>query len=77
MSFQAKPDCWTRTKNCFLEDDAAYCRRRAAEERELGLEAPDPRVRQAHLDMAQRYCDLARAIAAFEHHLEHKLDMLA
>lgn len=60
-----------------MEDDASYCRRRAAEERAIALEAFDPRVRQVHLDMAARYDDLGRAISAFEHHLDHKLEIVA
>ena len=68
---------WQRTIAGLKEGDASYCHRRAVEERALALDAIHPRVRQAHLDMAQRYDDLARAIVAFERHLEHKLDEVA
>lgn len=77
MLIEADSNAWARTRNALLEDDCSYCRRRAAEERALALEAGDPRVRQVHLDMAARYEDLGRAIQLFERHLGHKLEVVA
>lgn len=67
-------DGWSRARACFLEDDASYFRRRAAQERTVAFDAYDPRVRQVHLDMAERYDDLARAVLMFERHLEHQFE---
>jgi len=49
-----------------MESDVLYFGRRAGEERRAALQAAHPGVRQAHLDMAQRYDDLVSAIAARE-----------
>lgn len=35
------------------------------------------RARQAHLDMAERYEDLGRAILMFNRHLERKVEEVA
>lgn len=77
MVMNGKSDAWGRTRNVLLEDDASYCRRRAAEERAVALDAFDPRVRQVHHDMAERYEDLGRAIQLFERHLDTRLEMVA
>lgn len=44
--------------------DATYFRRRASDEREAAMKAEHPKARQAHLDLAHRYDDLANAITA-------------
>ena len=45
-----------------MESDVIYFGRRAGEERRAAMQASHPSVRQAHLDMAQRYDDLVTAI---------------
>lgn len=77
MPIHHGPDAWKRTRQVLLEDDCSYCRRRAAEERALALEAFQPRVAQVHHDMAARYEDLGRAIQLFDRHLDHKLEIVA
>ena len=47
-----------------MEGDFNYFSRRAREERVAAMKAPHPTARQAHADMAERYDDLATAIAA-------------
>ena len=49
-----------------MESDAAYFGRRANAERVAAMKAADPRARKAHLDMAERYDELAKAIASHE-----------
>ena len=49
-----------------MENDTAYLRRRASEERTAALQAKNPNARRAHQQMAERYEDLVRGIAA--HH---------
>lgn len=46
------------------ESDVTYFNRRAAEERESGSKASHPNAREAHLALASRYWDLAKAITA-------------
>ena len=45
-----------------MESDAAFFTRRAREERFAATKAEHPKARRAHLEMAARYADLARAI---------------
>ena len=45
-----------------MEGDAAYFARRAHQEQDAGVKAKHPDVRQAHLEIAARYLDLAREI---------------
>jgi len=45
-----------------MESDAAFFTRRAREERFAATKAEHPQARKAHLQMAARYNDLARAI---------------
>ncbi|HVM37506.1 MAG TPA: hypothetical protein VM265_03855 [Sphingomicrobium sp.] len=52
-----------------MEADTVYFRRRASEERTAAMYTRHPRARKAHIDMAERYEDLVRAIAARERHL--------
>lgn len=47
-----------------MEGDASYFARRAKEEREAAMKAAHPKAREAHLDMAHRYDDLADAIVS-------------
>ena len=47
-----------------VESDAVYFARRASEERSAALQARDARARQAHVELAERYEDLVRAITA-------------
>jgi hypothetical protein len=53
-----------------MEGNLTYFRRRASQERTATLKAGHPHARQAHLDMANRYEDLIRAIAATERQLD-------
>jgi hypothetical protein len=46
-----------------MTGDAEYFGRRAIEERDAARNAADSRARDAHLEMAERYSDMARAIA--------------
>jgi hypothetical protein len=43
--------------------DSQYFLRRADEERAAAKRASDPRARQSHLDLAERYDDAARTVA--------------
>ena len=49
-----------------MSNDLSYFRKRASEERTAALNARDPRARKAHAEMAERYEDRVRAMAA--HH---------
>jgi hypothetical protein len=42
--------------------DSQYFLRRADEERAAAKRASDPRARQSHLDLADRYVDAARTV---------------
>jgi hypothetical protein len=46
-----------------MEADLNYFRRRAQEEREAAMRAPHPAARQSHIELAERYDELAKAIA--------------
>jgi hypothetical protein len=56
-----------------MEGDAAYFARRALQEREAALERR-PTARQAHLQLAARYDDLAHSITARDKHVGVDLD---
>ena len=45
-----------------MDGDAIYFNRRATEEREAAMGAPHPHARRAHIELAQRYQELAAAI---------------
>ncbi len=77
MLMNTNQNAWSKTRNVLLEDDSSYCRRRAAEERAKAMDAFHPRVRQVHLDMADRYEDMCRAIQMFERHLDRKLEIVS
>jgi hypothetical protein len=49
-----------------MDGDAIYFGRRAREEREAALKCSHPRARQSHLDLAERYDELASAIRAHQ-----------
>jgi hypothetical protein len=49
-----------------MEGDFTYFSRRAQEEREAAMRNPHPTARRAHIDMAERYAELATAIE--KHH---------
>ena len=49
-----------------IEGDAAYFTRRAQEERLAAMKAPHPAARQAHVELAERYRDLAASIASHD-----------
>lgn len=49
-----------------MESDLAYFRRRASEERTASLQARHPEARRAHIQLAERYEDLVRAMNATE-----------
>ncbi len=65
---------WSRARAVLLQDDASYFRCRAAEERDVAFAIYDPRVRQVHLDLADRYDNLGHAVLTFERYLEHRLE---
>jgi len=46
-----------------MEGDFNYFSRRAQEEREAAMRTPHPTARQAHVELADRYDELANAIA--------------
>ena len=52
-----------------MEGDTAYFRRRAADERAAAMKAAHPKARDAHLEFASRYDDLANAIEGRERYL--------
>lgn len=56
-------------EGCTLESDHIYFGRRASEERTAAMQAHHPGARKAHLDMAERYEDLVRAIIEREQRL--------
>ena len=45
-----------------MQDDAAYYRKRAQEEVEAAMTADRTAARKAHLELAERYSDLADAM---------------
>ena len=47
-----------------METDVAYFSRRASEEREAANQAAHPTARQAHLELAKRYKEMASAIGS-------------
>ena len=47
-----------------MESDVEYFSRRAVEERRAAMKAAHPDARSAHLQMAERYAELAGAIEA-------------
>ena len=47
-----------------MPKDLSYFLIRASEERTAALRQPDPRVRQAHLELAERYEERVRDIAS-------------
>lgn len=49
-----------------MENDIAYFERRAREERTAALQAKSPHARLRHQEMAERYEDLVRGIAAHD-----------
>lgn len=44
-----------------MEGDVAYCSRRAREEREAAMAAGHPKARDAHLELARRFDEVASA----------------
>lgn len=50
-----------------MQGDQIYFNRRGSEERKAAEKAADPRARQAHLDLADRYDDLAAALEPAQH----------
>ena len=47
-----------------MEGDHAYFCRRAQEERQAAMKAPHPAAREAHIELAERYNEMAAAIGA-------------
>jgi len=47
-----------------MEGDQEYFIRRSREEREAAMKAGHPGARQSHLDLAERYTELAEAIGS-------------
>jgi hypothetical protein len=60
-----------------MEGDFVYFSRRADEERRAAIMAPHSRARAAHLDMADRYAELATAIASHHPRTDLKLRVSA
>lgn len=54
-----------------MQTDLSYYRRRASEERTAALQARDPRVRQVHVELAERYEQRVRDMTA--HHEQLKV----
>lgn len=52
----------------WMESDSMYFSRRARQERDAARKAVNPKARDAHLTMAQRFSKLSEAIAAGERH---------
>ena len=52
-----------------VEADVEYFRRRAAEGKAAAMETANLNARQAHLELAERYRDLATSIEARERYL--------
>ena len=57
-----------------MTSDLSYYRRRASEERTAALNARDSRVRRVHSEMAERYEERVRGMAA--HHEELYVPMV-
>jgi hypothetical protein len=49
-----------------MEGDQEYFSRRSREEREAAMKAGHPGARQSHMELAQRYGELAEAIGSHE-----------
>jgi hypothetical protein len=56
-----------------MESDSLYFSRRAKEERAAATNAVHPTARHAHLQMADRYAELATAIRSSEHQAHETL----
>jgi hypothetical protein len=56
-----------------MKTDHYYFGRRAKEEREAAMKAPHLRARQAHIELARRYAELADAIAERESMLARRV----
>jgi len=54
--------CLSGVAGASLESDQIYFSRRGSEERAAATRAADARARQAHLELADRYDELASAI---------------
>lgn len=54
-----------------MQSDTSYFSRRANEERAAAGSASCPEAREAHLQMAERYAELAAAIEPREPALQH------
>jgi hypothetical protein len=52
-----------------MESDVSYFTRRASQENAAALRAFHPEARQRHLEMAERYDDLANAITGHHQNL--------
>lgn len=52
-----------------MESDVSYFRRRASEERSAAMQARHTEAREAHLQLAERYEELVRAITGAEQRL--------
>ena len=57
-----------------MTSDLSYYRRRASEERTAALNARDPRVRRVHVELAERYEERVRGMAA--HHEQLFVEMV-
>jgi hypothetical protein len=52
-----------------MEDDRVYFRRRASDERAAAMKAAHPKARDAHIQLADRFDDLASSIEHRERYL--------
>jgi len=57
-----------------MEGDFIYFNRRAQEERKAAMRAAHPTAREAHVAMAERYDELATAIASHQSIVENPAD---
>jgi hypothetical protein len=64
-----------RSGGSSMEGDSAYFRHRASQERVAAMKAAHPNARQAHLEMAARFDDLAGSITARDYRLGVDLDV--
>lgn len=58
-----------------MDSNILYFTCRASEERDAAMRAEHPKAREAHLELARRYQDLATGIAARERYLGPNLSV--
>jgi len=58
-----------------MEGDAAYFARRAEQQREAALKAVHPAARTAHIELANRYEELALAIGSHDARCSREVEL--